>query len=33
LRDRRSLHQVEVISGVLEQRSQELLKKFFESVR
>ena len=26
LRDRRSLHQVEVISGVLEQRSQELLK-------
>ena len=33
LRDRRSLHQVEVISGVLEQRSQELLKKFFEGVR
>lgn len=33
LRDRRSLHQVEVISGVLEKRSQELLKKFFESVR
>ena len=33
LRDRRSLHQVEVISGVLENRSQELLKKFFESVR
>jgi len=33
LRDRRSLHQVEVIPGVLENRSQELLKKFFESVR
>ena len=33
LRDRRSLHQVEVISGVLEHRSQELLKKFFEAVR
>ena len=33
LRDRRSLHQVEVISGVLEDRSQELLKKFFEAVR
>ena len=33
LRDRRSLHQVEVISGVLENRSQALLKKFFESVR
>lgn len=33
LRDRRSLHQVEVISGVLEHRSQELLKKFFEGVR
>ena len=33
LRDRRSLHQVEVISGVLEKRSQELLKKFFEGVR
>ena len=33
LRDRRSLHQVEVISGVLENRSQELLKKFFEAVR
>ena len=33
LRDRRSLHQVEVISGVLENRSQELLKKFFEGVR
>ena len=33
LRDIRSLHQVEVISGVLEKRSQELLKKFFESVR
>ena len=33
LRDRRSLHQVEVISGVLEYRSQELLKKFFEAVR
>ena len=33
LRDRRSLHQVEVISGVLEKRSQALLKKFFESVR
>ena len=33
LRDRRSLHQVEVISGVLEKRSQELLIKFFESVR
>ena len=33
IRDRRSLHQVEVISGVLEHRSQELLKKFFEAVR
>lgn len=33
LRDRRSLHQVEVISGVLENRSQALLKKFFEAVR
>ena len=33
LRDRRSLHQVEVISGVLEHRSKELLKKFFEAVR
>ena len=33
LRDRRSLHQVEVISGVLENRSQALLKKFFERVR
>jgi len=33
LRDRRSLNQVEVISGVLEHRSQELLKKFFEGVR
>ena len=33
LRDRRSLHQVEVIPSVLENRSQELLKKFFESVR
>lgn len=33
LRDRRSLHQVEVFSGLLEIRSAELLRKFFERVR
>jgi tRNA(adenine34) deaminase len=33
LRDPRSPHQVEVISGVMEEECAELLKKFFEELR
>jgi tRNA(adenine34) deaminase len=33
LRDPRSPHQVEVIAGVMEAESAELLKKFFEELR